>query len=276
MKSETLALLGCPSCKGDLILQGQPLAASIEAGLLCCTRCERRYSIENGIPQFIDVVELEGSNKRFSQYYNRLAPFYALFTKVAFLAFGGERKARMEILERLELNHGRVLEVSIGPGVNLPYLFESSQIGEVYGLDISAGQLTRCQNLLHKRNWSVELFLGNAEALPFKSAVFDSVFHIGGINFFNNKKQAINEMIRVAKPGTNIVIADENERLARLFNRSAGKSSVDEAAGMDVAVSVDLVPKTMEAIRVNGIWRAHGEEHGYCLEFRKPAEPQID
>ena len=85
---------------------------------------------------------------------------YALFTKVAFLPMGGERKARKEVLDRLDLNGGRVLEVSIGPGVNLPYLFESPEVGEVYGLDISWGQLDRCQNFVRRRGWEVDLFLG--------------------------------------------------------------------------------------------------------------------
>jgi hypothetical protein len=40
---------------------------------------------------------------------------------------------------------------------------------------------------------------------------------------------------------------------------------------LDPSVSVHVVPDTMQAIRVDGIWRAHGEYHGYCLEFVKPA-----
>jgi ubiquinone/menaquinone biosynthesis C-methylase UbiE len=48
-----------------------------------------------------------------------------------------------------------------------------------------------------------------AEDLPFKENEFDIVFHVGGINFYNNQKLAINEMIRVAKKGTIILIADE-------------------------------------------------------------------
>jgi ubiquinone/menaquinone biosynthesis C-methylase UbiE len=44
---------------------------------------------------------------------------------------------------------------------------------------------------------------------------FDGVFHVGGINFFNNKEAAMAEMIRVAKPGARILIADETEKGAR-------------------------------------------------------------
>jgi hypothetical protein len=57
-----------------------------------------------------------------------------------------EEKARREVTDRLEPQGGRVLEVSIGPGVNLPYLIGRPDISEVYGLDISIGQLRRCRS----------------------------------------------------------------------------------------------------------------------------------
>lgn len=65
------------------------------------------------------------------------------------------------------------------------------------------------------KGWPVELFLGNAEALPYRDNSFESVFHVGGINFFNDKRKAIEEMIRIAKPGARILIADETDKGVR-------------------------------------------------------------
>lgn len=271
MKRATLDILCCPGCQSGLALRDAGQDGMVEQGALFCSHCERGFPIQNGIPHFIHPQELEGLNRRFARFYDWLSYGYALFTKVAFLPMGGERKARTEILNRLELNAGRVLEVSIGPGVNLPYLFESPGVGEVCGLDISTGQLARCRNLINKRGWSVDLFLGTAEALPFKAASFDTVFHIGGINFFSGKKQAIDEMIRVARPGTKIVIADETERVARQYDRFPGFSRSHQGSKVDASVPVHLVPDTMQDVRVGDIWKAHGQYHGYCLEFRKPA-----
>jgi hypothetical protein len=53
-------------------------------------------------------------------------------------------------------------------------------------------------------------------------------------------------------------------RLTRLFKRHRGQE-------IDFGNPVHLVPDTMEDIQINDIWKAHGEYHGYCLEFRKPA-----
>jgi ubiquinone/menaquinone biosynthesis C-methylase UbiE len=177
----------------------------------------------------------------------------------------------MEILRRLEINGGRVLEVSIGSGANLPYLFESYKVSELYGLDISAAQLNRCRRFIEKRGWYVDLFLGIAEQLPFKAESFDCVFHIGGINFFSEKKKAIHEMIRVARSGSKIVIADEAERVAQLVARILRLSRSNKGRNVDTSVPFHLIPETMEEIRVDGIWKRHGQFHGYCLEFRKPA-----
>ncbi len=235
-----------------------------------CPHCERSFLIRNGIAHFIDPRKLEGLNRRFARFYEWFSHVDAIFGKVFFLPMGGERKARKVILDRLDLNGGRVLEVSIGSGDNLPCLLESPTVGEVYGLDISAAQLARCRNFVTKRGWSVDLFLGMAEVLPFKTESFDGVFHIGGINFFSEKKKAIDEMIRVARPGSKIVIADESERLAKFIARIGGFSRSYQGRKVDTSVPVHLVPDTMEEIRVDGIWKMHGRYHGYCLEFRKP------
>ncbi len=271
MRRSTLKLLCCPRCQAGLSLRDESGDGTVDEGGLFCPHCERSFLIRNGIANFVCPHELEGLNRRFARFYEWFSHVYALFTKVAFLPMGGERKARKEILDRLDLNDGRILEVSIGPGVNLSYLFESPTVGEVYGLDISAAQLARCLRFVTKRGWSVDLFLGMAEALPFKPGSFDNVFHIGGINFFSGKKEAIDEMIRVARPGGKIVIADETERVAKLYDRIPGLSRSYQGKKADTAVPVHLVPDTMEDTRVDGIWKAHGQHHGYCLEFRKPA-----
>ena len=270
MKRSTLELLCCPGCQTELILRDKSGNTSRNEGELFCSHCERTYIIKNGIVHFIDLQEMEGLNQRFARFYNRWSRFESIFDRLSFLPMGGERKARAEILHRLELNNGRVLEVSIGAGGNLPYLFESPKAGDIYGLDISAAQLTNCRRLVTSRGWPVELFLGKAEALPFKANSFDSVFHIGGINFFSEKKKAIDEMIRVAQPGTKIVIADESEQVARTVARFLRLSRSTQNSKVDISIPIHLVPKTMQEIHVDGIWKTHGQYHGYCLAFRKP------
>ena len=270
MKRSTLELLRCPGCHSALLLRHEISDGTVDDGELSCSHCDRNYLIKDGIARFVSGPEVEGLNRRFVRFYDRYSRFDTICSKLSFLPMGGERRARAEILRRLELNGGRLLEVSIGTGGNLPFLFESSEIGEVYGLDISEAQLTRCRNLVNARGWPVDLFLGMAEELPFEADSFDNVLHVGGINFFSDKKKALEEMIRVARPGSKIVIADESERVAQFIARLLRLSRFNQGKTVDTSVPVHLVPETMKDVRTDGLWKRHGRHHGYCLEFRKP------
>jgi ubiquinone/menaquinone biosynthesis C-methylase UbiE len=271
MKLATVQFTCCPTCQSALSLSIETESEIVENGNLFCTKCRQSYPILDGIPRFIDPQDLKGSNRRFARFYDRLAPFYSLFIKASLLPFGGDRKARKEILDRLEFTGGRLLEVSIGTGSNLPYLFESPETHEVVGVDISIGQLSQCQKLIYKQGWLVDLLQAGAENLPFMADTFDQVLHIGGINFFSDKKRAIGEMIRVIRPRGKIVIADEAEHLAKLIDRPSTPPHTGPDHGDAASSLIDLVPPTMEEKRLDGIWKMHGRFHGYCLVFRKPA-----
>ncbi len=268
MKRSTLELLACPACHGQLSLQVQAGNGVVERGTLACASCHRDYAIEQGIPRFFDIDELEGPNRRFAAYYDRISPIYAAGSSWMYrLLRGPQRRARRQLLDRLQPIEGRVLEVSVGTGVNLRYLFEYPGPYQVYGLDISLGQLRQCLALDRKQGWDADLFLGTAEELPFQSDCFDRVFHVGGINFFSDKRAAIEEMIRVARPGTRIVIADETEKLARsIYDRLPGFSRRDQGKQMAANAPVDLVPSAMQDLHLDVIWSGMF----YCLDFVKP------
>jgi ubiquinone/menaquinone biosynthesis C-methylase UbiE len=113
----------------------------------------------------------------------------------------------------------------------------------------------------------VDLFLGNAEQLPFRDASFDSLLHIGGINFFNDKKKAIEEMIRVVRPGARILIADEHEKGAKSYEHTI-PGFKQSFKGLRTAITppVELVPPEMQEVRLFDVCKGWF----YCLEFRKP------
>jgi len=267
MKRKTLELLACPTCRGELSLRESGSNETIETGALTCATCQRQYPIREGIVHFIEPEELTGLNARFARFYDRFTRVYFLFNDMAFFFLGGVRRSRKEeIIDRLELTGGRVLEVSIGPGINLPYLYEAPGEIDVYGLDISLGQLHHCQDFCRKRGLEAELFLGTAEALPFKDNAFEATFHIGGINFFGDKQAAIDEMIRVARAGTKIAIADENEKVSKGYDWLPGFRRLFETKRETVTTPVDLVSTDMRDIKAESIWKGTG----WVVEFRKP------
>ncbi len=160
-----------------------------------------------------------------------------------------------------------VLEVSVGTGWNIKCLTKDAQY---YGLDISKGMLNKCMINKQKWNLNLELCLGNGEFLPYNDNYFDSVFHIGGINFFNDRERAIKEMIRVAKPGTKIVIIDETEKdIKEQYQKIpfAKKYFKDEDMDKDRLIApIHLVPKEMKDKEVKIIDKGSM----YQLSFVKP------
>ncbi len=148
------------------------------------------------------------SDKFIRVFYNIISPVYDIF-------FGpripGVESMRKRLVERLGLKYGdTVLEVSVGTGANLPYIYRRiGPEGKIHGIDISEGMLKKCRRNAYKEKIMAELRLGNADKLPYKDGIFDAVLCFGGINFFSEKKRAILEMVRVAKPGAKIVVGDE-------------------------------------------------------------------
>jgi len=265
MRPNTLPLLCHPVTREPLRLVAEPGPDGSSQEKLVSVKSGEEFPIRDGIPIFLRDSDVSGPNKRYQELYNHFAPFYDLSMKVgAFLKSGGEERRRREYLQELSIKAGdRVLEVSIGTGGNLRYLPRTARY---FGLDISWGMLKRCQRNLKAWGMEAELFLGAAEALPFNDHVFDVVFHMGGINFFNDKARAINEMIRVAKPGTKILIVDETERQAKSAARVPGANEFYGNRKEVISAPVDLVPAEMQDVAVKDIWT--GEL--YCLTFRKP------
>lgn len=126
--------------------------------------------------------------------------------------------------------------------------------------------LKQCQKSLRKWEREAELFLGEAERLPFRDAAFDVVFHVGGINFFNDKAQAVREMIRVAKPGTKLIIADETEDLAQSLEHVPVAGKFYGNREEIISAPVAMVPPELQEVNLELLLGGRL----YCLEFRKP------
>ena len=153
------------------------------------------------------------TERRWRDHYDRIARRYDWREWVWSLLWGiSDRKERRKLVGRLELKPGqRVLEVSVGTGSNLPLAAEAvGPTGRLVGLDISIGMLRQCQRKIARHGLSSDLIEGEAAQLPLADNAFDAVLHFGAISYFSDqdKKMAIDEMVRVARAGARIVVAD--------------------------------------------------------------------
>ena len=226
---------------------------------------ENGFKLINGIYSFIDEKELTGDNLKFNRLYNRIAWAYNFSQRVYFwLKFGGERKYREPFLKELTIEDGhKVLEVSTGTGDNFRFLNKKA---EYYGADISLGMLKQAKRHLKRWRVNAKLFHCEGEDLPFEDNYFDVVFHCGGINFFNDKQRAINEMVRVAKPGTKLMIVDETDKLVRENYQKNPFIKGEYGDAEKAQIPIDLVPSHMQNIESEIICKGYM----YKLTFIKP------
>jgi ubiquinone/menaquinone biosynthesis C-methylase UbiE len=98
----------------------------------------------------------------------------------------------------------RVLDVACGTGIVARTIVERvGSNGTVVGLDINEGML----QVARRKAPTIEWRQGPAEALPFDTHSFDAAICQFGLMFFADRRAALQEMIRVLRPGGHLVVA---------------------------------------------------------------------
>ena len=99
---------------------------------------------------------------------------------------------------------GRVLDVACGTGV---LAREAAQrvgsTGLVAGLDLDPGMLAVARERAPEVDWRQ----GTAESLPYEDQSFDAVLSQFGLMYFEDRRQALQDMFRVLVPGGILAVA---------------------------------------------------------------------
>jgi ubiquinone/menaquinone biosynthesis C-methylase UbiE len=259
-RAETVELLQSP-------VTGDRLTLTEEGGHeFLATVSGERFPIEDGIPNFLRAEDLTGDNGKYNHLYETIGGFYDDTQRVACALRGLDRDSYfLNYMGLLEVAPGdSVLETSVGTGLNFRYLPRGVKLS---GLDLSREMLSSCRRNLQRSGMNADLYLGNAESLPFADSSFDVVFHVGGISFFNDQKKAIQEMIRVAKPGSLLLIEDETEEYAKgTYEKIPITSGYFKNRARAISVPIDLIPPEMEEIKLDML----KDGKFFAITFRKP------
>jgi SAM-dependent methyltransferase len=98
----------------------------------------------------------------------------------------------------------RVLDVACGTGILAREAASRvGGFGSVAGLDRSAGMLEAAKQLAPRVEWRQ----GVAESLPFADQAFDAVVSQFGLMFFDDRREALRQVLRVLRPGGRLPIA---------------------------------------------------------------------
>lgn len=109
------------------------------------------------------------------------------------------------IADSVDVQSGqRVLDVACGTGILARTVVERvGPAGSVIGLDVNEGMLEVAKRQAPHIEWRP----GIAEDLPFDNDSFDVVVSQFGLMFFENRSTAIQEMVRVLRPGGRLAVA---------------------------------------------------------------------
>lgn len=132
--------------------------------------------------------------------YDRWAPVYDLLFGPVF------RRGRHEAIAEAEKVGGRILEVGVGTGISLPHYAATSRL---YGVDISEQMLEKARaRVASLALTNVErIAVMDAEQLDFPDEFFDVVVAQYVVTAVPNPERALDEFVRVVRPGGLIVIA---------------------------------------------------------------------
>jgi len=115
----------------------------------------------------------------------------------------GGLKATQELIELCHVNQGKyVLDVGCGVGVTPCYTAREHSC-RVVGVDISERMIERSRERAKREGVEdhVEFRVADAQNLPFEDDLFDAVFTESVTVFPADKQRAVNEYVRVTKPG---------------------------------------------------------------------------
>jgi ubiquinone/menaquinone biosynthesis C-methylase UbiE len=156
-----------------------------------------------------EPVNAQGS----APYFNRVSSDY--FKRYTEHSPGGYafRVRKQRLLELLDGERGRVLDIGCGPGVLVPEML--SRGFEFWGVDAAPNMIEECCKSFGDRA-RAHFSVGNATGLEFSPESFDVVISAGVIDHIRDYERAIGEMLRVLRKDGTLIVAFPN-----LFSPSA-------------------------------------------------------
>ncbi len=159
------------------------------------------------------------THREISQKYDRFARWYDWVEGIPEVL--GVNRLRQATMQRAS---GKVLEVAIGTGKNLPYYPSGCRI---IGVDASRAMLAVAQKRASRLQLEISFLLANAEVLPFADETFDTVVSSLSTCTFPDPVAALKEMARVCRRTGKVLLLEhgrsDRDWLARFQDRTADR-----------------------------------------------------
>nr|WP_277346686.1 methyltransferase domain-containing protein [Thermococcus sp. Bubb.Bath] len=188
----------------------------------------------------------------------------------------GIRKARKELIKKAR---GKVIELGLGTGLNLPLYPEDV---EVVGIDVSGKMLEKARKKHSKAR--VSLMKADAGNLPFPDGSFDTAVSTFFLCVVPRKGEGIKELRRVLRPGGFLLVMECSPPDNPIFRAFLGSLSAvtSRLTGTDFRVNIGVLLEENgfsvvgEQKLVNGAVRVLttlSEKEQKSYSGKEPAEP---
>jgi SAM-dependent methyltransferase len=176
---------------------------------------------------------------------------------------------------------GRVLELGIGPALNLP--FYGPEVRSVIGIDPSPALLSMAGSRRLNNPFPVDLLEGSAEALPLDDASMDSVVTTWTLCSVADPIRALQEARRVLRPGGRLLFVEHGrapelrvsrwqDRLTPLWKRVAGGCHLNR----EIDSLISAAGFRMERVDTGYMRGPKVMTFMYSGQARKPSDDHLD
>lgn len=198
MRPDTIELLRCPNCRGQLLLSGTPAAdGEVESGSVTCPACRKAYPIRAGIPRFVGA---DNYSSTFGFQWNR-------FRRTQLDSHTGRSISRDRFFRQSgwtpdDLAGTRVLDIGCGAGRFTEVALAAG--ARVVAMDYSeAVDACRANCAGHDRLTVVQ---GDIYRLPFRAAQFEFVYCFGVLQHTPDVMRAFMALAEPLRPGGRLAV----------------------------------------------------------------------
>ena len=144
----------------------------------------------------------------------------------------GAKPIKLQREKIVPLAHGKVLEIGIGSGLNIPF-YNNSVIEEFHAVEPSQELIKLAKKVADKANFEITFHLCGAEDIPLEKDYFDTVIITYTMCTIPKVIEANKEILRVLKPegkllfcehglSPDIKIANRQSKLNYIWGKIAG------------------------------------------------------
>jgi len=266
MDKPHLAALKCPKCGKKLRLNGD--LTEVKEGEIVCEK-GHIWPVTNSIPSLVHPPISDKDAKWISEY-DEMAENYDELVKQYDDWLGIDMMKERENFHLFIPIEGpvKIIDVSIGTGANFMAIYSKykDQMGRfnLHGMDLSTGMLQVSSEKFTKSGLHVSLTQANVFNIPYEKNFFDIVIHSGGINTFSDIPGALNEFMRIAKPGGLIIVVDEGLSPAKRKTEE-GKAIMKANTLFAAKPPLEHIPDKAKDVEVTYVMN----ETFYQIVFRK-------